>query len=57
MENSFGVSQLKLVIKNSTGDVRYAGCYGSPGQKYFKVRGYILGFRGRSGIKVNSLCV
>ena len=57
MENSFGITQLKFVIKNATGDVRYAGPYGSPGQKSFNIRGYILGFRGRSGIEVSSLCI
>ena len=57
MENPFGITQLKFVIKNAIGDIRYAGPYGNPGQKSFNIQGYILGFRGRSGIEVNSLCI
>ena len=57
MENSIGITQLKFVIKNAIGDVRYASPYGSPGQNYFNIRGYILGFRGRSDIEVSSLCI
>ena len=57
MENSSGITQLKFVIKNAIGDVRYAGPYGSPGQKSFNIQGYILGFRGRTTIEVNNICI